>query len=1668
MFIKSIHNFRTSIKLEKPDSRNNRFIDEHFIGTYNSEQIKGFFGMYHGIKDRPDKYLRSTAVNVAADEQAIYEFMQNAVDCKSTHFFIFYNESFFLAINNGAPFNDKDVKAILNLGQSDKGNAEIGSYGVGFKLAHRLIGKDDGIDELIKEYKGPVVFSWSKFREFEEFLDNKITVAHFNKEKPEYYNRAAWLFKICLTNFPTNPGETVKDLDYLEKVLFTTEELSEVIGFVKENLDKHTENINYKVLQQGSLFFLRLGEGKKKYIDNNYSEIQRGIEYSLNTLSELQKVYINDQYIEKKKLTTIEYIIPKETSEFIEIAPKNKERDIKIKFGYDFRYWESDHFLNAPNFYDYFPMESERHNFRFMLHCNAFDKMVNRRELQKGNINSKLLSSVIQRLLPDFESFKTADDNKKFLSVFASILLSDHGQTPWIENELFSPLCTFLKENIPTQVGFSDLPENVKIKNTAININPSDIGLPDINWFYWNEKNNKDIIDQAAARDKLALKKWDIIDLLSFAIDRGNVEEINSWVKQANEAHMLDPEKKDWTYINFLKEIDEKLTETNFKKISQIKLIKFSDRNYYSFNEVFANPELVFITEKITNIKHILHDLGLTTSLLDISKNPKINEIVASKFSDLKLFIVIAEKTKTNSLKPIQKQNLFIALKDFYGVDIKRLGSLELFWDTQKMLKPLNQLIKAGLEVPSWLFPYKINKFEYIKELDNYLVAKENIYSKIIYEEWDNIVPSLPNLLKSIKDFYVSVISYYEADQSSLTLDDKNCIYDGEAFKHPDDIFYHSILSEVSDYNSVRSGILKLTSYNTPVKYVLEFLTKEPFSIKEDKLKNKIQDAEFSVNESLALLDFATKEGTDLFEFGHFTENEENLIGFVVDKTTDQYYASNQLIVDFISENLSSQFKLLPKSLSAYKLKVLRNVELQDEIISQLGYQLDDHANSLLDFLTGTSLDSFYKKVKEFKVSVKEKYDKSDFEYKLFANIPEDQIEDFNSKLIICDGDREFAATEISNIDKFKIDGISLTLSKILPDNPLNENASIVTSVIKALNKAGIPKHNLESVFDIEKEPDEDWLKEMIDTLLDAESHILENPEQLAFVLLYHKNICSLSLSTIKIHRLDGQNDTLNDTWYSQNISFITENATLAEQYFGINKILNLSPDKPLYDFDSESRILFQPYFDIEESKFVCDYLDKNLSEEENIDLFNFIYNFWTVSQANKRLIGNIDWNLINEIEIEKIIGFTPASLIWDENIGLDSEQCPAWLKTWADSDEKEDFLSDIGINMNNSHISQLRKSFITSSLFPEKLIPNNDNLSSELLINTLDWIVEKQIEITEESRFNLLLVLANEVEISFDEAFDFETLESSEEWDAEYYKEWKNETESDISIFLYEGKMPILVLYNGNTIWSKSDCDYAFNSDNDYLYINSNVSRIENILEDVEQDEDIPFDQELLKQLYKAKNNSSSLIASDEVARIIKENQILKQELNEIKSLQPPDENGYRRKGRIDPEAQKAINLEARKMVKKLLEQFSEFDCSEWDPEQGGYVVQNKVKKNDEYIDIVVVSASSSPVHLSPFAFNILARNPNNQLFVRDHSGIHNVTFDDIFHENQSVNMVFDTNFVPNTVLAQLAEVFNYVSNTKFVIENPHFSFNSMLTGFGLNNINSGDAFVPNDDDQF
>ena len=94
MKIKDIRQYRQFYKEEIRDLTNR---DENFIGTFyidpaSGKRKYGWFEIYHGDKEGYGKaeegignFLQSF-LDMAKDGQAVYEFLQNAVASKSTHF----------------------------------------------------------------------------------------------------------------------------------------------------------------------------------------------------------------------------------------------------------------------------------------------------------------------------------------------------------------------------------------------------------------------------------------------------------------------------------------------------------------------------------------------------------------------------------------------------------------------------------------------------------------------------------------------------------------------------------------------------------------------------------------------------------------------------------------------------------------------------------------------------------------------------------------------------------------------------------------------------------------------------------------------------------------------------------------------------------------------------------------------------------------------------------------------------------------------------------------------------------------------------------------------------------------------------------------------------------------------------------------------------------------------------------------------------------------------------------------------------------------------------------------------------------------------------------------------------------------------------------------------
>jgi hypothetical protein len=275
LFTRNAFYFRKFYKEEV--ARESSYIDLNFVGSLHPDKKRretGFSKLIYGNREDLGKLLGTIALNVAADDQAIYELIQNADDCKSSFFSVSYNEDYLLCINNGNYFSDRDMSAIINVAGNYKDGEDIGTFGIGFKILHRLVGADDGREAIINDYAGPIIFSWNKFFQLEAFLKEDEIKVGFDVKKD---SENPWLIKLLYTCFPSHLDEKLKLQNYdTEGVKFSKNELSEMRTFLKQSL----QNVNLKEtnnLKSGSIFFLKLGKGKSKFLDEGIDKIKSGL-----------------------------------------------------------------------------------------------------------------------------------------------------------------------------------------------------------------------------------------------------------------------------------------------------------------------------------------------------------------------------------------------------------------------------------------------------------------------------------------------------------------------------------------------------------------------------------------------------------------------------------------------------------------------------------------------------------------------------------------------------------------------------------------------------------------------------------------------------------------------------------------------------------------------------------------------------------------------------------------------------------------------------------------------------------------------------------------------------------------------------------------------------------------------------------------------------------------------------------------------------------------------------------------------------------------------------------------------------------------------------------------------------------------------------------------------
>ena len=564
-------NFREElIKTEHPDCYKGGRWNPDFVGSKMKNGKKGFFHYTYG-KGESIRGALKPIVDMAEDSQAIYEFIQNAVDCGATEFYMFYDETNFLVLNNGESFSINDVKGVLNAGQGTKINDvnKIGEYGIGFKLIHKLIGEADGIDEMMFQNKGPIIFSWDKKDDFQSLTNSKSSLEYL-----ENNNNKSWLFKILLTCFPIGLGEEIIDLQENKIIAFDNIEFMNMIRCINQNIG----SLNINNFHTGSLFYLEFGKGKSKIISEGSENQMKFLEASISRMKKLKKVVINSKVLEnKKEINWLTFNI--DDNSFLQRSEKKVLPE--ISFGYE--NWKNVQKLKLyPTFYKYFACSQEMNNSSIICDSNAFAISPDRTRIDHNERNSLILENGVDRLLKYMEIIKESR-SVEFFNIFSGFISSSKSPRPW-QNECYIDLLhDYASKNVPTKNGGCVDNNSVAYKNTKLPIdNLTDLGI-DFDWYYWD-------IENEDGRKEFSVGKNSVLKLVSYNIKRileeCDAKLFNKWVcKLSDEEYLLLLEEIGSTFL-------EKSLNFSDIQVKSLKLFR-ENRSNYSLEDISSKPNLL-------------------------------------------------------------------------------------------------------------------------------------------------------------------------------------------------------------------------------------------------------------------------------------------------------------------------------------------------------------------------------------------------------------------------------------------------------------------------------------------------------------------------------------------------------------------------------------------------------------------------------------------------------------------------------------------------------------------------------------------------------------------------------------------------------------------------------------------------------------------------------------------------------------------------------------------------------------------------------------------------------------------------------------------------------------------------------------------------------------------
>ena len=229
---------------------------------------------------------------------------------------------------------------------------------------------------------------------------------------------------------------------------------------------------------------------------------------------------------------------------------------------------------------------------------------------------------------------------------------------------------------------------------------------------------------------------------------------------------------------------------------------------------------------------------------------------------------------------------------------------------------------------------------------------------------------------------------------------------------------------------------------------------------------------------------------------------------------------------------------------------------------------------------------------------------------------------------------------------------------------------------------------------------------------------------------------------------------------------------------------------------------------------------------------------YQTIQITDEQFVVNIlDYFFENKIDVlvryisnfsnQKIVG----QFINSDDCTLESERLSDTIRDWADNDEKEKFLIELGGKGNLSDEIKMRKAFLNNE--PFSLLCSTSTIGITAFLN---WCITLETPFTKENQVKILKGMFSYLNIETE--YDPNDYKNIEEWNDKRYREF---VRNKLFIYPIEYEMPKRGVFANVHVFTEYIGDYVC-LDHNRLYVNVKDKNIETVLMSVCDNIEIPF----------------------------------------------------------------------------------------------------------------------------------------------------------------------------------------------------------------------------------